>query len=220
MILTSIVDLDRTLTRAVYAILLRHQLKASDLTVVHNDESQPWGAVGVTRDIHSIREYVVHFILYSFTMKMWSYMIILLMTSSEKCPQPYLDALSGLLDLREGFFRRVWVGTKAEQVMLFLLYLFYWDQTTQIEFFRLHFFFLLIRILQVFIHIIPYCLDNNTEKFAKKSVVSKCIFVLSLFCSRAAKICFCAAKLHVQQQLRHSRNKKMTHKYTLIQLLK
>jgi hypothetical protein len=48
-------------------------------------------------------------------------------------------------------------------------------------------------------------------------VVSKCIVLLSLFCGRAAKmwfyaaakICFHAAKSHVQKLLRHSRNKRM-----------
>lgn len=45
-------------------------------------------------------------------------------------------------------------------------------------------------------------------------LVSKSIYLLSLFCGRAAKMCFDAAKPHVQKQLRHSRNKKTTPKYT------
>ena len=45
-------------------------------------------------------------------------------------------------------------------------------------------------------------------------VVSNCIYVL-LFCGIATKMCFCAAKPHVQRQLRHSRNPQNTFKNTL-----
>lgn len=60
----------------------------------------------------------------------------------------------------------------------------------------------------------------NTILFvwSKIFVIENCIktiVFISLFCGRAAKMCFHAASPHVQKQLRHSRNEKCIDNFTL-----